>query len=97
MSDDATADQPQCLLMRITLRSTQVFEQLHPLPPGLDDPQRWGPVHEAAYGRTFDEMARQGHLHDPTVAPSFAIVPCPAELGGTQIHAGWTTPAQPSG
>jgi hypothetical protein len=82
--------------MRITLRTTQVFEQIHPLPPDLDDPQTWGPVHEAAYGRTFDEMERQGQRHDPTVAPSFAIVPCPNELGGTQIHAGWNKPARSS-
>ena len=95
MTDDAMPDPPQCLLMHITLRSTQLFERLHRLPPDLADPQTWGPVHEAAYGRTFDDLVRQGHLHDPTVTPSFAIVPCPADGRGPQLHAGWTTPAEP--
>jgi hypothetical protein len=93
MPDDPTLAPPSCLLMRITLRSTEVFEQLHPLPPGLDDPHTWGPVHEAAYGLTFDELVRQGHRHDPNVAPAFAIVPCPENLRRAHIHARWYTPA----
>jgi hypothetical protein len=95
MPDELTPA-PPCLLMRITLRSTEVFEQLHPLPPDLADPETWGPVHEEAYGRTFDELVRQGHRHDPNVAPAFAIVPCPADLRRPHIHAGWTTSPQPS-
>ena len=85
----AVAEQPRCVRIRITMRNTEVFEQVHRLDPDVSDPQTWGPAHEEAYGRTFDEMVRQGHLHNPAVKPAFEIVDCPEELRGVKVHSAW--------
>ncbi len=79
----------KCLRIQITLRSTRIFELDHPVTPEMGDPTVWGPAHEAAYGRTFDELVRQGNLHDPTVKPSFAIVDCPAPVPELRVARGW--------
>lgn len=79
----------KCLRIQITLRSTKVFELDHPVTPDIADPAVWGPGHEAAYGRTFDELVRQGHLHDPTVKPAFAVVDCPEATPQLRIARGW--------
>lgn len=89
MDEHVAPEQPKCLRISITMRNTLVFEQLHPLAPGTKDPHTWGPVHEEAYGRTFDELVRQGHLHNPDVKPSFDIVDCPDEMRGPSIHPAW--------
>ncbi len=54
MNEPGAAERPQCLRISITLRSTEVFEQVYPLTPDVKDPLVWGPAHEEAYGRTFD-------------------------------------------
>ena len=95
LHNDVQPHRPQCLLMRITLRSTTVFEQVYPLPLGLENPGIWGTFHEEVYGQTFDKLVRQGQLHDPRVPPAFAIVPCPEELCGNEVHRGWATAPRP--
>lgn len=96
MDEPGATNRSLCLRIGITLRNTQVFEQVHPLAPDTKDPHIWGPAHEEAYGRTFDELVRQGNLHNPDVKPSFDLVECPEGMGGPRVHPGWDTGTRPN-